>query len=76
MLLLLPSCFSLGESGHSELGAEWIIMTTHTHTHSESHTHTRIDTHCERASTQLETRLTFYPTHNTRTQCKLRQWGQ
>lgn len=32
--MVLPSCFSLSESGHSELGAEWIIMTTHTHTHT------------------------------------------
>lgn len=33
--VLLPSCLSLSESGHSELGADWIIiMTTHTHTHT------------------------------------------
>lgn len=33
---------------------------THTHTLARAHTHT------ERASTQLETRLTFYPTHYMR----------
>lgn len=33
--VLLRSCLSLSESGHSELGADWIIiMTTRTHIHT------------------------------------------
>lgn len=55
--VLLPSCLSLSESGHSELGADWIIiMTTHTHTH----THTLRESEQSAGNTDLLSRRYTY----------------
>lgn len=63
-LVLLEPAFRLGKSGHSERGAGWMMMTTHTLTEGSV------------CVAQLETRLTFFPTHNTLEQFQGREGGK